>query len=197
MNKKKSSPANRTWLDTLLSFLSTLPGILTGLAAVITAIVGLYLALGSLRGGNIGPVSPTPSVSATPKVSQLISDSSPGACFEQEFGGGDQIAAGSGTRPLRPGADVSKIKLMEDHQPVGALSLKFSLDDNNFEIEKVVDSKCKVVGDLFNSSRNTYVDRDHKVPNNDYIRFRLGEQNYSLRLMSQGSSLSVLFEKLR
>lgn len=88
-----------------------------------------------------------------------------------------------------------KIKLTDNRQPVGALSLKFYPVGEYFEIEKVVNSRCEGVEDLFNISRQTYIDvKKNRVPNNDYIQIPLGEQNYSLRLMFQERA-SALFEK--
>lgn len=122
--------------------------------------------------------------------------SSPGNCFEEEFAGVNPIEAGSGIQPLREFRDgVIRIKLTDNRQPVGALSLKFYPVGEYFEIEKVIDSRCNVVDGLFNLSRQTYIDiKKDKVPNNDYIQVPLGMQNYSLRLMFQERA-STLFEK--
>jgi hypothetical protein len=122
--------------------------------------------------------------------------SSPGNCFEEEFAGVNPLEVGSGIQPLRELRDgMIRIKLTDNRQPVGALSLKFYPVGEYFEIEKVVDSRCNVVEDLFNLSRQTYIDiKKDKVPNNDYIQVPLGRQNYSLRLMFQERA-SALFEK--
>ena len=88
-----------------------------------------------------------------------------------------------------------KIKLTDNRQPVGALRLKFYPVGEYFEIEKVFDSRCNVVEDLFNLTRQTYIDiKKDKVPNNDYVQLPLGGQNYSLRLMFQERA-SALFQK--
>jgi hypothetical protein len=103
---------------------------------------------------------------------------------------------GSGEQPLRElGDGMIRIKLTDNRQPVGALSLKFYSVGEYFEIEKVVDSRCNAVEDLFNLSRQTYIDiKKDKVPSNDYIQVPLGRQNYSLRLMFQERA-NALFEK--
>ncbi|HEX6732218.1 MAG TPA: toll/interleukin-1 receptor domain-containing protein [Pyrinomonadaceae bacterium] len=121
---------------------------------------------------------------------------SPGNCLEQEFAGVNPIEVGSGIQPLRELRDgMIKIKLTDNRQPVGALRLKFYPVGEYFEIEKVFDSRCNVVEDLFNLSRQTYIDiKKDKVPNNDYVQLPLGGQNYSLRLMFQERA-SALFEK--
>ena len=121
---------------------------------------------------------------------------SPNDCLEQEFAGVNPIAAGSGIQPLRELEDgIIKIKLTDKREPVGALRLKFYRAGEYFEIEKVFDSRCNAVDNLFNLSRQTYIDiKKDKVPNNDYVQVPLGGQNYSLRLMFQESG-SALFEK--
>ena len=120
----------------------------------------------------------------------------PDNCLEQEFAGVNPIEVGSGIQPLRElGDGMIKIKLTDNRQPVGALRLKFYPAGEYFEIEKVFDSKCNVVEDLFNLSRQTYIDiKKDKVPNNDYVQVPLEGQNYSLRLMFQERA-SALFEK--
>ena len=121
---------------------------------------------------------------------------SPGSCLEQEFAEVNPIEVGSGIQPLRElGDGLIKLKLTDQHQPVGALRLKFYPVGEYFEIEKVFDSRCNVVDNLFNLSRQTYIDiKKDKVPNNDYVQVPLGGQNYSLRLMFQDRA-SALFEK--
>ena len=121
---------------------------------------------------------------------------SPGDCLEQEFAGINSIEVGSGIQPLRELKDgMIRIKLTDNRQPVGALRLKFYPVGEYFEIEKVFDSRCNVVEDLFNLSRQTYIDiKKDKVPNNDYIQLPFGGQNYSLRLMFQDRA-TALFEK--
>ena len=120
----------------------------------------------------------------------------PGNCLEQEFAGVNPIEVGSGIQPLRELEDgLIKIKLTDNRQPVGALRLKFYAAGEYFEIEKVFDSRCNAVEDLFNLSRQTYIDiKRDKVPNNDYVQVPLGGQNYSLRLMFQQRA-TALFEK--
>ena len=122
--------------------------------------------------------------------------SNPGNCLEQEFAGVNPIEVGSGIQPLRELEDGTiKIKLTDNRQPVGALRLKFYPAGEYFEIEKVFDSRCNEVEDLFNLSRQTYIDiKKDKVPNNDYVQVPLGGQNYSLRLMFQERA-SALFDK--
>ena len=120
----------------------------------------------------------------------------PDNCFEQEFAGVNPIEVGSGIQPLRElGDGMIKITLTDNRQPVGALRLKFYPAGEYFEIEKVFDSRCNAVEDLFNLSRQTYIDiKKNKVPNNDYVQVPLGGQNYSLRLMFQQRA-TALFEK--
>ena len=180
-----------------MAFWTTLPGILTGSAALITAIAGFYLAFNPPKNNNEKPQSSTASVSHPQKSGTAEPESSSVNCLEREFAGVTAIEVGSGTQPVRDlSGGMIRISLTDNHRPVGALSLRFYPDGDYFEIERAVDSNCNAVSDLYNSTRNAYVDiKKDKLPNNDYLRVPLGGQNYSLRLMSQGKNISTLFEK--
>src|SRR5688572_21765471 len=103
MKKGNETKPNKSSSNAFLAFWSSLPGILTGVAALITAIVRLYLALGPRK-----PIDPAPSPTpyATPK-----SDVSSANCFEQEFAKIHPIEVGSGEQGLASSDGVIKIKL--------------------------------------------------------------------------------------
>ena len=65
MNKSTKRKTSKSSLDSLLTFLGTLPGILTGIAAILTAAAGLYLAFGS-RHQDHGNSQPPQSPPASP-----------------------------------------------------------------------------------------------------------------------------------
>jgi hypothetical protein len=197
MSKKIKKNRTPSFFTNFMAFWTTLPGILTGIAAVITAIAGLYLAFSPPKNSNDILRGPTPPVSPAQNSSSPAPESGPDNCLEQEVPGGVPVEVGSGTQALRELKDGAiRIKLTDNHQPVGGVGLRYYPDGDYFGIEKLVDAKCVGVADLYNSSRQRFIDiKKDKVPNNDYLRIQLGGQNYSLRLMSQGKTLSALFEK--
>lgn len=137
MGKRSERKANKSSSNTFLTFWSTLPGILTGVAALITAIVGLYLALAPRNNNNNNAViSPTPQMTPTAAVS-------PGNCFEPEFAKIDPVEVGSGEQHISSKDGVTRIKLTDKHVVVGALRLRFYRVGDYFEVEKIVDSKCQ------------------------------------------------------
>lgn len=184
-NSNKSSSSNA-----FLTFWSTLPGILTGVAALITAIVGVYLALGPRNNDNHNAViSPTPQPTRTAEVST-------GTCFEQEFAKVDPVEVGSGEQHISSKDGVTIFKLTDKHVVVGALRLRFYRVGDYFEVEKIVDSKCQHIEGMRNLSRQAPVDENNKPRNYDELEIPLGGQEYSLRLGFDAFSCTVNFKKL-
>jgi hypothetical protein len=173
MNKNKQNKARKSSLDTFLTFWGTLPGILTGIAAVIVAITGLYFAIP--KNTNHNQPDPTPQVAAAHASSSPAPKGVWDKCFEAEFAGVTSIDAGNPSQDLTSNAGVIKIKLTHHHQPLGAVVLKYYSDGDYFEAEKVVDSKCEPID----------VD-DQKVKNNLWLRVPFDGHDYDLRLMYQG-----------
>jgi hypothetical protein len=185
MDKKKQGKAGKSSLDTFLTFWSTLPGILTGIAAVIAAITGLYLAFGPREKVNRNEPSPTPFVSPAPTSPRSVSDGVWDKCFEPEFAGVPSIEVGTGEHFLKPQDGVVRIKLTDGHQPLGAVTLKhYSDDDVHFEVRKVVDSKCGPI-DV----------EENKLINDAWLKGTFGGQKYELRLMYHGGRFSTEFVK--
>lgn len=195
-DKNKSAKDKKSSVDTFLTFWSTLPGILTGIAALLTAVAGLYLAFAPAKNGNSNQPAPTPSVSATQGTSSPTSESSPDNCLEPEFAQVQPIEVETGERPLIKSSDgVIRIKLADERKMVGALSLRYYPDDYYFKIEKVVDAKCNGVEGLINLTKGTPV-TENKLNRYDRLKILLNGRPYSLRLLAEGSNLSAKFEKL-
>src|SRR2546429_8833088 len=93
MREKKAGKDNKSSLDSFFAFWKTLPGVLTGIAAVIAAITGLYVAFGDGHIPKPEP-SPTPRPSAAPTGS--ITDAVWDKCFQPEFAGVTPIEEGTG-----------------------------------------------------------------------------------------------------
>ena len=189
MRKKTETKADRSSPSAFLTFWTTLPGILTGVAALITAIVGLYLALGPRNNNiNVG-TSPTPQVTPT-------TNAGPGNCFAEEFAKVDPLESGSGARTLATKDGLTRIKLTDNHVVIGALRFRFHRVGDYFDIEEVLDSKCQAVEGLRNLSRQSPVDGNNKPKNWDTLQIPLGAHEYSLRLGCYAGICNAVFRKL-
>ncbi|MFL6255565.1 MAG: hypothetical protein ACJ74T_11175 [Pyrinomonadaceae bacterium] len=195
MSKKTKKKSNSSFLTTFMEFWTTLPGILTGIAAVITASAGLYLAF--VHTNIIDNPVPPPSipVNSLQGNSSPTPESSPNNCLKQDSGELNSIEAGSPEQTLEPSAGVIRIKLTDNHQTVGTLCLKFYPDGRGyFEIEQLIDSKGEAVKGLYNETTSEYV--ENKLGNDDSLDIPLGGRKYSLRLMSHGGKSTAKFNKL-
>jgi hypothetical protein len=188
MSEKNDSNPNKS-SSAFLTFWTTLPGILTGAAALITAIVGLYLALGPRNTNQNAVISPTPRV--TPK-----SDVRSGHCFEQEYAKVDSVEVGSGDQVLTTKDGVTRAKFTDNHVLVGALRFRFYRVGDYFEIEEVLDSSCKPVEGVRNLSRQLPVDENNKPKNWDTLQIPLAGREYSLRLGCDAGICSAVLTKL-
>lgn len=176
MRRKTETKADRSSPSNFLTFWTTLPGILTGVAGLLTAIAGLYIAFGPAH----IPPNPRPTPSPTPQFRSAN-------CFEEEFAAVTPVEVGSGEQGLTSKDGVIRIKLTDNHVPVGALRLKFHSVGGYFEIEETLDSHCAPVENLYNISRQTPVDANNKPKNDDTLKIRFGSQDYSLRLSFHGN----------
>lgn len=189
MSKRTRSKANSS-PGSFLTFWSTLPGILTGVAALITAVVGLYITLAPQNGpNNNARATSTPHVTPTAAVS-------PGDCFQQEYAKIYPVEVGSGGQGIASKDNVLRIKLTENREVIGALRLRFFPVGDYFELEEVVDAKCQPVEGLRNLSRQAPVDINNKPKNWDRLQIPLGRHEYSLRLGCDGGNCSADFQKL-
>jgi hypothetical protein len=184
MDKKKESKTGKSSHDTFFTFWSTLPGILTGVAAVIAAITGLYLAFGTAPKPNPVP-SPTPNISPAPTGTipgpeDVVWD----RCFEREFAGATSIEVGTGEHFPKLKDGVISIKLTDGHQPLGAVTLRHYPSDDHFEVGKVIDSKCGPIEV-----------QDPNLINDAWLKVTFGGRKYELRLMYHGGRFSTAFVK--
>ena len=174
-----------------LAFWTTLPGILTGLAALITAIAGLYIAgrQVSQTNANINP-PPTPSPIASPSVK---ADS--GRCYEEEFSAADQIEEG-GNDVLHHKDYVIRVKFTDSGEIVGALRLRFHPGSSAayalFKVEKAFDAQCLEVEDFSNFSLGGVVDK-HTLNNYNRLRIRFGNRYYIFTPDFNGTTITARF----
>jgi hypothetical protein len=182
---KRNKGKQASSFDLFLSFWTTLPGILTGIAAILTAIGGLYIAF-----SNHGPISgPTPT--PTPSVSPTVIAG--GNCLEQNFSGADQIEEG-GNRVLQLHNRELKVRFTDSGTPVGALRLRIypsTADHTLFKIESAVDSQCNEIEAFSNFTRPA--NEKHTLNNYDKLSVRFGDHNYLLTLEFNGTNVSAAF----
>ncbi len=191
------------------SFWTTLPGILTAIAAVITAVGGLLAALHTA--GLIGAATPAPAVVANPvpNVAAQPSLSAPPAdvgttsagCFAQYFQGiaGDRIypveTGAQDLQLIRPDQSIAEpigIRFTDFGQTIGAIKFQYFASNQVFKVFSVVDAGCAAVQDYSNATRGG---AQNMLQNFDTLQMRLGNANYQLRLEYDGS-LTVVFRKL-
>lgn len=181
MDKKKQSKTGKS-SQVFFAFWSTLPGVLTGIAAVLAAITGLYLAFGT------GPKpQPTPTPTPTPTVSPAPTSTIPSEdvvwdqCFGPEFAGTTSIEVGTGEHFPRLNDGETRIKLTDGYQPLGAVTLRHYPSDDHFEV-RVIDSKCGPIQI-----------EDPKLINDAWLKVAFRGQKYELRLMYHGGRFSTVF----
>lgn len=166
-----------------LAFWTSLPGVLTGVAAV----VGAIAALAALFIDDAGPGSRVPGGSPP---SETTAASSPGAtaCLRRYFEGipDDRIAAvEAGTVDLDViAANQTKrgtvgLSLTNDNRPIGATRFAFFPAGEIFKIESIVDERCETIDAYSNTSRGG---DKNVLQNYDTLRLGLGGAYYDLRL---------------
>ncbi len=192
------------------SFWTTLPGILTAIAAVITAVGGLLVALhtaGLIGAGSTPAPAPVansvPNVVAQPTLSGPPADvgTTSAGCFEQYFQGiaGDRIyPVETGAQDLeliRPDQSIAEpigIRFTDFGQTIGAIKFQYFASNQVFKLFSVVDAGCAAIQDYSNVTRGGV---QNILQNFDTLQMRLGNANYQLRLEYDGS-LTVVFRKL-
>lgn len=189
----------------LLNFWTSLPGVLTGVAAVIAA-AGTLAAVfhgGDGSGGAPQSSSPMPAAEDGPR-----SESSPGdakaaeaafaGCFGALFAGIPQgrlapVEAGTTAFDIvtssEPKAGPMGLRFTDHGRTVGGIKVTWYPVNEIFRVEAVVDANCRRVEDYAN-----LVDRGQKdvLQNNDTLRIRLAGRYYELGL-NGGSLIRVSF----
>lgn len=169
-------------------FWNTLPGILTGIAAVITAIATL---LGALHFGlldNKSETTPTPTI--TPTSTSALYD-----CFPEVPINRTRIMEG-GTQdfeligPLESKDEPIVIKFTENNKPIGSIKLFFYSNIQIFKIEKVADPRCQQIEEYSNIDRGG---DKHVLQNFDSVQMQFGDNKYILRLGYGDGTISANF----
>src|SRR6266542_560165 len=184
-SKKLKKKEEKSFLDTFLAFWTTLPGILTGIAALITLIAVLYITgrdtdsksvahMPTPQPTSILPPSPGPSPAPTSED-----------CFIQYFSGIPKARVAImelGTREFRlirldqPKDRVIGVRFTDYNRTIGAIRFYFFPANKIFKVETLVDSKCQEIEEYSNANRGG----DKRVLQNyDALQMRLGDDEYS------------------
>ena len=185
MSQEDEQAASGFW-----AFWRSLPGILTGVAAVITAVATLG-ALFVGRGGD-GTESPTAGAASTEATAATS------ACFDEYFKGIPQDRVGSveaGAQAYdvitetQPKAGTIGMTFTNNARPIGAIRFAFFPANRLFKIESIVDAQCKPIEDY----RNLEGGDKHSVALDSTARLRLDGRYYDLSASGGGSIIRVSF----
>ena len=196
------------------SFWTTLPGILTAVAALLTAVGGLIGALaaaGVFRGnvlegnppivGSVprpGGTSPDSSDSGASVPISVARESALQGCFGGFFTGvpNDRIVSvEEGTRDFdvigtnQPKADTVGLIFTSFNQPIGGIRFIFFPSNDLFRIESVVDSECRRIEAYENTLRGA---DKNSIHNFGGVFISLGRQTYEL-VLGGGSTIRIAF----
>jgi hypothetical protein len=166
-----------------LAFWTSLPGVLTGVAAVVGAIATLAALFIDDAGTGSGVRDDAP-------ASETKAVSSPGGvgCLGRYFDGipRDRIAAvEAGVVDLeviaanQPKSGAVGFRLTNNNRTIGAMRVAFSPTSEVFKIESVVDERCKTTEEYSNATQGG---DKHVLQNYDTLRLALGGAYYDLRL---------------
>jgi hypothetical protein len=170
-----------------------LPGILTGVAAVIAA-AGTLAAL--FVDGD-GTKSPAPG-SAVRTQPTALPGAGGAACLGRYFEGIPRDRVGTveaGTTDYdvitetQPKAGTIGMTFTNSARPIGAIRFAFFSENRVFKIESLVDARCRPIEDYENPARG-----DKKVlQDSDTVRLRLAGGSYDLTPIAWGSAVRVRF----
>ena len=190
MSQKDEQPGSGFW-----AFWRSLPGILTGVAAVITAAA----ALGALfvGGGGDGTESPTPGAAASTEPTGAT-PAGDDVCFGEYFKGIPQDRVGSveaGAQAYdvitetQPKAGTIGMTFTNNARPIGAIRFAFFPANRFFKIESIVDAQCKPIEDYTNLEGGD----KHVAGDSSTVRLRLDGRYYDLNASGGGSVIRISF----
>ena len=177
------------------AFWKSLPGVLTGAAALIGAIA----TLGALF---VGADEDDATTARPPAAGQarMAASGDDEACFGRYFAGipRDRVASVEvGTEnldvigPSQPKRGTVGLRLTSDERAIGALRFAYLPANALFRIESVVDADCRRVEDYVNAARGG--DKD-TLQDSDTVRLPLAGGFYDLRTIG-GTTIRVQFHR--
>jgi hypothetical protein len=166
------------------AFWTSLPGVLTGVAAVIGAVATLAALFGAGgRDPGTGSTGSAP-VAVTPAADTTVTAG--GTCFERFFAGVPanrvgQIEAGTPVYDVIPEhrqlSGPIGLLLTSHARPIGAVRYTYIEDNGVFSIDGVVDDGCRPIRTYENAERGAEPD---VVQSNGTLRIALGGVPYDL-----------------
>ncbi len=175
------------------AFWSSLPGILTGIAAVIAA-AGTLAAL--FAGGDGTEASaPGATAGAEPTFAPGPGDD---ACFGRYFSGipRDRVGAvEAGARAYDVIQENQSKKGMigmtftNNGRPIGAIRFQFFRDNALFKIESIVNARCAPTEEY----ENIIGGDKHAIEDNGTVRIRLGGGFYDMTVNGGGNLIRIAF----
>lgn len=188
MSKKDERENSGFW-----AFWSSLPGVLTGVAAVIAA-AGTLAAL--FVGGG-GSESPGPGAAAVTQPS-VAPDAGGEGCFGRYFEGIPRDRVGTveaGTSDYdvitqtQPKAGTIGMTFTDSARPIGAIRFAFFPENRLFKIESIVDARCRLIEDYENPVRGD----KNVLQDSDTVRLQLAGGSYELTTSAWGSAIRIRF----
>jgi hypothetical protein len=167
----------------LVAFWTSLPGVLTGVAALVAAVAGVAALF--VGGDGNGPEQAAVSA-GSPTVTAPSGDGE--GCPDAYFEGIpedrlDPVEAGTADFDAitanQPKTGPFGLALTNNGAAIGAIRLNYFPDNALFKIESIVDERCAQIDDYENISRGG----DPNVLQNwDTVRMQLGGKFYDLRI---------------
>lgn len=185
--QQENKPASR-----FLAFWSSLPGVLTGVAAVLAAAA----TLGALFTGgddDAGGAAPPGATGAEPSTVPGAADD----CFREYFKGIEEyrlgtVEAGAYVDVLHesePKAGLLGITFTDFGRPLGGMRFAFFPENMFFKIESFVDARCRAVEDY----ENPLGGDKHSWADSSVVRVRLDERHFDVTASGGGSIVRVSF----
>ncbi|HWS89890.1 MAG TPA: toll/interleukin-1 receptor domain-containing protein [Pyrinomonadaceae bacterium] len=150
--------------------------------------------------GRTPAVSPTTTTTPTPTATPLQGDTLDDGCLGRLLPQGRSTSVEYGdaesrvvVRPGQPLGGSAGVLFTENGQPVGALKFSFirSGDEGVFRIEQVFGPDCRPAADYGSDDRPGVKE---KLRNYEYLRMRLGQKYYDLRVVYRPpNTLAVQF----
>ena len=176
------------------AFWSSLPGILTGVAAVLAAAATLA-ALFVGGGGSESSQGPGATAVTQPTVAPSVGGD---ACLGRYFEDipRDRVATvEAGTTDYdvitetQPKAGTIGVTFTDNARPIGAIRFAFFPENRLFKVESIVDARCRLTEDYENP-----VGGDKNVlQDSDTLRLRLAGGSYDLTTIAYGGAIRIRF----
>lgn len=184
------------------AFWSSLPGILTGVAAVIAAVGTLAALFISGDGGESpapgAPVATEPTSASGSGDEASASGSGDEACFGRYFKGipGDRVGTVEAGARAYDVITESQTKMgtigmtfTSSSRPIGAIRFAFFPENLLSKIESIVDARCRAIEDY---ESRTGGDK-HVWEDSSAVRLRLDGRFYDLTANGAGSVIRIAF----